>query len=166
MRTFVSVLTFVGLLAAGLSQAGEGKPFVDFEGQYKTVEDYFDNEKWTVVMIWRHDCHICNQEIDSYAFFHDGNPAANVLGLSIDGMAKKADAENFIAAYDLPFENLLGEIGDVAKYYQDLTGRRFLGTPSFLIFNPQGQLAANRVGAVAPEMISNFIRRSTSSSKE
>ena len=161
MRTLVSILAFAILLYAGSGLAGEGKPFVDFEGQPKSVEDYFEDGKWTVVMIWRHDCHICNQEVDSYAFFHDGNPVANVLGLSIDGMAKKADAENFIAAYDLPFENLLGEIGDVAKYYQDLTGRRFLGTPSFLIFNPQGQLSANRVGAVPPEMISNFIRRSS-----
>lgn len=165
MRTLVSVLTFIGLLSAGFCFADEGKPFVDFQEQPKSVDDYFDGEKWTVVMIWRHDCHICNQEVDSYAFFHDGNPVANVLGLSIDGMANKADAENFIAAYGLPFDNLLGEIGDVAEYYQDLTGRRFLGTPSFLIFNPQGQLKANRVGALPPEMISNFIRQSTSSKK-
>ena len=161
MRTLITVLALTCLIITSQAMAEDGKPFADFNGQPRSVEEYFVPEKWTVVMIWRHDCHICNQEVDSYAFFHDGNPTVQVLGLSIDGQANKAGAENFIASYSLPFDNLLGELNDVSEYYKNLTGRRFLGTPTFLIFNPQGQLKGNRVGGVPPETIRNYINRSS-----
>ena len=140
--------------------ADQSKPFVDFSGNPRSVEEFFDAEKWTIVMVWRHDCHICNNEAESYAFLHDGNETIQVLGLSIDGQDHKKEAKNFIVSHGLPFENLLGELEVVGEYYQNLTGRRFIGTPTFLFFNPEGQLMANRVGAVRPEVFRNFISRS------
>lgn len=109
-------------------------------------------------MIWRHDCHVCNEEAAGYAFFHDGNERTQVLGLSMDGMMDKNGAEAFIDNHDLPFTNLLGEPGAVATYFQGMTGQRFRGTPSYLVFAPSGKLMAAQGGAVPPEVISEFIK--------
>ena len=143
--------------AVSNSFAMEQKPFYDFDGNSKAVEDTFTPEKWTVLMIWRHDCHVCNQEATGYSFFHEDNQQVQVVGLSTDGMTKKEQAETFISTHDVSFNNIIGELGAVMRYYQIKTGARFIGTPSFMIFNPQGQLMAAQAGAIPPDAIGNFI---------
>ena len=39
--------------------------------------------------------------------------------------------------------------------------RPWIGTPSFLLFDPQGNLLAQQVGAVPPELIEEFIAKHT-----
>ena len=145
--------------------SSESKPFFDFEGIPQALEDLFLPGKWSVVMIWAHDCHVCNQEVVQYAFFHEGNQTAQVIGLSIDGLSNKQKAEDFISNHDLPFNNLIGEAQTVAEYYQIKSGGRFLGTPTFMIFNSDGKIMAAQPGAVPPETIQNFIK-SQSSNKD
>ncbi len=145
------------LFQTATSFAVEEKPFFDFDGNPKSVEDYFTSEKWTVLMIWRHDCHICNQEVVGYSFFHDDNEQAQVIGLSTDGMAKKEQAVQFITNHDLSFNSIIGELGSVIRYYQNKAGTRFIGTPTFMVFSPQGKLMAVQAGAIPPDVISNFI---------
>ena len=111
----------------------------------------------TVLMIWRHDCHVCNQEAATYSFFHEDNEQIQVVGLSTDGMEKKEQAENFIRNHDLSFDSMIGELPSVMLYYQKNTGARFIGTPTFMVFNPQGELKAAQAGAIPPEVISKFI---------
>lgn len=135
----------------------EQKHFFDFDGNPKSVEEFFTPDKWTVLMIWRHDCHICNQEVVGYSFFHEDNQQVQVIGLSTDGMTKKDKAEKFITTHDLSFDNIIGELRSVMRYYQNQTGSRFIGTPSFMIFNPNGELKAAQAGAVPPDVISNYI---------
>jgi peroxiredoxin len=155
---FIKYLLFVFLVVQISSGfALEQKQFNDFDGNPKSVEEFFISDKWTVLMIWRHDCHICNQEVAGYSFFHEDNQQAQVIGLSTDGMAKKDKAEKFITTHDLSFDNIIGELGSVMSYYQNNTGSRFIGTPSFMVFSPNGELKAAQAGAVPPDVISNFI---------
>jgi len=153
------ILLVFFLLPVSTGFAVEQKSLHHFDGDPKTVEDYFTPEKWTILMIWRHDCHVCNQEVGDYSFFHEDNEQAQVIGLSIDGMAKKDKAEQFISTHDLSFKNLIGELGTVARYYQNKTGTRFLGTPTFMVFSPQGKLMAAQAGAIPPDVISDFISK-------
>lgn len=147
------------LFPLSASFAVEKKPFSDFDGKPIAVEDFFPAEKWTVLMIWRHDCHVCNQEVAAYSFFHEDNEQIQVIGLSTDGMAKKDKAQQFIANHDLSFNNIIGELGVVMRYYLNKTGSRFLGTPTFLVFSPEGKLMAAQAGAISPDVISNFVNK-------
>ncbi len=142
-------------MSSGHTRVSES--FTDFDGQPRAVSDYLSPEKWTIVMIWRHNCHVCNEEAAGYAFFHDGNERAQVLGLSMDGQSDKDGAQAFIDNHDLSFTNLIGEPRAVASYFQGMTGQRFRGTPSFLVFAPGGRLMAAQVGAVPPDTIQAFI---------
>jgi len=132
-----------------------------FDGKPARVSDYLDKGKWLVVMIWASDCRICNHEISHYVDFHfvHQHEDAKVLGISIDGQERKAAAEQFIARHNVNFPNLIGEPGEVAAWYQRLTGDAFVGTPTFLFYDPRGELVARQVGAVPTELIEKFMQQ-------
>lgn len=150
-----------------LSAAVSAAPLQDFDGKSRTIADYTGHGKWLVVMIWASDCHVCNVEAHHYVDFHSAHHAsdARVLGISMDGDSGKADAREFIKRHALNFVNLLGEPDDVAAMYSQLTGRPWVGTPTFLIYDPAGKLTAQQVGAVPVTMIEDFIKNHERSSR-
>ncbi len=135
----------------------------DFQGQDRRIQDYLTGDKWLVVMIWESHCPICNREAYQYVDFHEfhKDTDATVLGISIDGAAKKADAEDFIKRHSVTFPNLLGEVMDVMTLYTDLTDEFFRGTPTILVFSPQGTLMARETGAVPTQVIEDFIKQNS-----
>lgn len=135
----------------------------DFDGHSKNLTDYTGQGKWLVVMIWAHDCHVCNAEAHQYVKFHNQhqNKDAQVLGISADGKGLIMEAKGFINKHKLSFPNLLGEPDSVAQLYYDLTGVPNFGTPSFLIYNPAGELRAQQIGAVPVELIETFMAKET-----
>ena len=140
---------------------------LDFDGQPKSISDFAGKGKWLVVMIWASDCHICNKEAHAYVDFHfaHADDTAQVLGISADGQAKKTDALRFIERHKVNFPNLIGEPADVARHFSELTGTYFVGTPTFLIYDPEGILKAQQAGAVPTELIENFIQQQTTAAK-
>jgi len=159
LLTLMAWLMFLPMAQAGGLQ--------DLNGQPRSISDYAGQGKWLVVMIWASDCHICNQEAHSYVDFHfaHADDDAEVLGITIDGQEKKAEARKFIERHNINFPSLIGEPADVARLFSELTGTYFVGTPAFLFFDPQGELRAQQVGAVPPELIENFIKQHTTASK-
>lgn len=135
----------------------------DFNGVSHQLDDFTGKGKWTIVMMWASDCHICNKEAHQYVAFHNKHQTndASVLGISLDGAEKKADAENFVKKHSVNFPNLIGEPNQVAGMYYELTGNNFRGTPTFLIFSPAGELRAQQVGAVPTDLIEKFMASET-----
>ena len=124
-----------------------------------SVDRYKADGKWLVVMIWASDCPICNQEIDSYKEFHEAHKGndARVLGISLDGESGKQAARDFMQRHAVNFPSLIGEPLEVAAMYSEQTGLSFRGTPTFLVYNPKGELSAQQVGAVPTELIVHHI---------
>jgi len=135
----------------------------DLDGKDRNVNEFIGKGKWTVVAIWAHDCVICNQEIHQMTFFHDAHKEkdAIVLGVSIDGYANKADALKFIDKHGLNFTNLIGGPESVAQFHAG----RFIGTPTFYIYSPEGALLATKVGAMTQEEVEDFINKKTNGKK-
>jgi peroxiredoxin len=132
-----------------------------FSGDETEIGQYAGKGKWLVVMIWASDCHVCNQEAHNYVEFHKQHKDkdALVLGLSMDGKEKSKDAQEFFNRHKLNFPNLIGEPMDVATMYQTRTGSNWVGTPSFMVFNPKGELIGAQAGAVPVSIIESFIER-------
>lgn len=132
-------------------------------GEPRTLKSYTGNGKWTVVMIWASDCHVCNQEIHSYVDFHfvHSDRDARVVGISIDGWAGKRDARDFIKRHNVNFPNLIGNVDAVADWFGQMTGARWVGTPTFVIYDPDGQIKAQQVGAVPVNLIEDFIDKNS-----
>ncbi len=131
------------------------------DGQPRSLEEYVGQGQWTVLMIWAHDCHVCNREARSYQAFHDKHKDkdARVVGLSLDGRLNLDKAKRFVKSHGLQFTNLIGTAPQVTGMFETLSGANWIGTPSFLIFNPQGELLAQQVGAVPTDLIEQFIAR-------
>jgi len=126
---------------------------------FETIDTHGGHGKWLVVMVWASDCVICQTEVGTYKQFHQRNreTTASVLGLTLDGAVGKENALDFVNQNNLNFNNLIGEPETVISYFQILTGSPWIGTPSFLIFGPDGELKAKQVGALSPDLIQQFI---------
>lgn len=157
----VGALVCLGLLVAGLSPSAAKTPLKDFSGRSADLGDYTGKGKWLVVMFWASDCHVCNIEAHQYVEYAERERQGRVrlLGISLDGEARKTQAQAFIARHGVRFPNLIGEPEDVATLYTLLTARPWLGTPTFLIFDPVGKLRVQQVGAVPVPLIEDYIRR-------
>lgn len=158
-RTVLAAIAALLTLSGMAAKAAAETVFSDFDGNPRSIESYTGDGRWLVVMIWAHDCHVCNQEAESYAQFHEAHRDSNarVLGISLDGAAAKAEAQAFIDQHGLPFPNLIGEPQTTMLYYQVLTGSRFAGTPTILLYDPAGKLRAAQAGAVPTAVIEQYI---------
>ncbi len=162
MKTLVRLAALTAIcLTAALSPvlAENATGFQTLDGKDRNIESYLGQGQWLVVMLWAHDCHVCNQEAEQYAQFHDDHvdEGAAVLGISIDGLEEREAAQRFVARHDLPFPSLIAETEVVMRWYRGQTGTRFLGTPTLLIYAPDGKLKAAQAGAVPVEVIEQFI---------
>lgn len=148
------------LFSSAFVQAGI---LTDFSGTPRNISDYTGNGKWLIVMFWASDCHICGKKSPEYIAFHEKHKDSNaqVLGISIDGLENKDDAEEFISEHELNFPNLIGNGEDIAGMVYDLTGEFWIGTPAFFIYDPKGKLRASQAGAVPVEIIETFIAKNS-----
>jgi peroxiredoxin len=138
-----------------------------FDDSIHTLGEYTGQGKWTVVMMWASDCQVCNAEAKQYVKFHEAhkNKDARILGVSLDGQSKKAEARKFIERHGVTFPNLIDEPEKVANLYSGLTGQPWIGTPTFLVYSPTGELLATQVGAVSTEIIESFIEKESAQKK-
>lgn len=130
------------------------------DGAARNVNEFIGKGQWTVVAIWHSDCPICKRDIHEMAFFHDAHKKAKdaiVLGVSVDGYANKAKAQRFVDEHSLDFTNLIAEPDQIARF----GAGRLVGTPTFYIYSPQGELAAKQVGPISQEAIEQFIKQSS-----
>jgi len=158
LKNFISLLLTLVLISGNAIAAEASNAF---SGSPADIGKYAGNGKWLVVMIWASDCTVCNREAHNYVDFqkqHQGKDA-QMLGLSIDGKEKTKDALDFLKRHQLNFPNLIGEPMDVATMYQERTGNDWIGTPTFMVFNPKGELIGAQAGAVPVSIIESFIER-------
>lgn len=153
----------LGLLIGLFLLMGEviAEPMRGLDGKPASIGDYTGKGKWTVVMIWASDCIICNKEAKHYDQFHlkHKDKDATVLGISMDGQKNKQEALGFITEHKLHFPNIIGEPQQVADYFYDSTGENWAGTPTFLIYSPQGKLTVQQIGAVPVALLEDFLQK-------
>ncbi|MGD8999046.1 MAG: TlpA disulfide reductase family protein [Granulosicoccaceae bacterium] len=155
-RQWLTLLLSFALLA-GTASLAAAAGLSSLDGKPDSLDNYIGKNKWTVVMVWASDCHVCNTEAHEYVAFQSRRPDIQMLGLTLDGEANKAAALEFVKEHKLNFPNLIGEPETIAGLYYELTGNFFMGTPTFLIYTPQGKLTAADVGAIPVEIIEDFI---------
>ena len=152
----ISVLA-VSLLSATAAAAPPDLVIKNLHGNDVPVSQYVGKGKWTVVMLWAHNCPICNQEVQNMAFFHEDHKDkdATVLGVSVDGMALAAKAQGFVRNHSLDFPNLIIEPNQ--KQIMKFGGGSFVGTPTFYIYSPEGKLEAKHVGPISTDDLDSFL---------
>jgi peroxiredoxin len=154
----------LALLPVWVSAGPPDVTLYDFEGRPHVLEDYLGKGKWLIVTVWASDCPVCNKEIPELVAFHNAHHRkdATVLGISVDGTARRQEALAFIERHKLSFPNLLDDGRAFKAIYLRATGRPwFGGTPMNLVYAPDGTLAARRIGPLARPEIEAFIERAS-----
>ena len=151
----------LALLIPNLISASSWTEVQTLEGKFTTLSEQFEQDKWTLVMFWTTDCSICRREYPAMSEFHNKykDTKAKVVGVSLDGYSDIDEIKSHIDEMPITFDNLIGDISVIAFNYQAATEEAFRGTPTFLMFNPQGQLVAHNPGPVTVEILENFINR-------
>jgi len=150
-------------LASSIVRAGEN-PFVDLvdiQGEAIDVGSSIGEGKWTLVMLWTTDCHICTEQKPKISAFYDKHKddSVNVFGIAMDGRKNLKAVNRYLEKHNPSFPNFVGELDLVAFNYQMMTEEPLRGTPTYLLFNPAGELKGNNPGPVSPDAIEKFIAR-------
>lgn len=161
LRHTIKHLSVISLLLASTASFA----LSDMQGNEKRFTDLLSKKKWTVFEVWASDCPACPD-----AVFYMKNlkqrygHKVELIGISIDGDhgdKGKAMAKAFITRHQLNFPTLLGKTVEVDNflfnYNEDL-----YGTPSLLIFNPEGALRGIEAGAVISQDVIDFIEQEES----
>jgi len=147
----------ITLLPLTVSAAVPDFSLKDLSGKEHKISEYIGNGQWTVVVMWAEDCEVCNAEIAGIDMFHEEFKDKNtrILGVSIDGWDKIDMARDFVKRHDLSFPNLIVEPD--MKYIGKFGGGDFIGTPTFYIYTPEGEIVASQAGGVPMNIIEDFI---------
>ncbi len=129
------------------------------------VDQFLKQGQWTVVEIWSSHCGICHQHMPSMVEFSRYSKEIQILGISLDGHSGLHNAIDFVKQYQVPFPNLISNGLVVQAWLQELAEVPLNGTPTFLIFNPEGQLKAVQGGYVSVHSFENFVKKRSAQPK-
>ncbi len=132
-------------------------------GKQVQLEDITGDGKWTLVMIWASTCHICRLQKPEMSAFHDKHKdsKAKIIGLALDG-AQGLDAVNrYIEETKPSFPSYVADGIVIASYYYSVTEESLRGTPTYLLYNPEGELMANNPGMLSVEALESFIEKNS-----
>ena len=158
---YLGLLFIFGMLVIQpVAADGRNTMLENLQGGRASLADYVGKGKWVIFNVWGPSCPPCLEEVNELVSLHEDhvNKDAMVVSLALDfpsfTYAKKDEVAAFVEDYFVNFPVLLGD----ARLAQQVTGQRLLGTPSSYIYDPQGKLAAVRVGTITQEMVENYMK--------
>ena len=134
---------------------------IDENGQAQVGNGGIGEGKWTLVMIWATHCHICKEQKPLISAFHEAHKDldAHVYGVALDGPSALPSVRQYMKSHRVLFPTYVGDIGSIAASYQALTDEPFRGTPTYLLFNPDGELMGNNPGPISIAALEQFMAR-------
>ena len=158
MKLFFLAKTLLLSVIGALILSGSALAFTDLNGEKTTIEAEVGNGKWTVVEIWAADCHACRMHMPEMVDFDGKVKDLRIVGISLDGQAGKADAKSMIKEYGIPFKTILSNPIEVNAWMEVTAEEGLIGTPTFMIFDPEGKLVALQPGIISVAAIEKFVR--------
>lgn len=158
MTTQRILAAFFGLLLSMAAWADAPSiPLHDLDGRERNVNEFIGHAKWTIVVAWAHDCSICDREIGEMAALHSAHHGqdATVLGISLDGAGRLKEARAFVKRHALPFVNLITEPSQ--EVMMKFGAGRFIGTPTYYVFDPKGEIVGQNIGPLTRAEVEEFI---------
>jgi len=138
------ILTISGLpaVATGVLEVST------LDGERARLADYFEPGRRTLVMIWTTYCEVCAREFPRIEALHRAHEDRDlkVLGLAADGPRARDAVRRTLAARAASFNSVVAERAEIAASYHRYTGATFAGTPTYLLFDESGELAAHLTG--------------------
>jgi len=138
------------------------------DGSSVNFADYIGKGKWTVIEIWKHDCPACRATIHHISDFDaiSENYNAQVIGVSSDGLNNKQLASTFVDNHALEFTNLLSNPREIDQLIRSHSPQSFIGTPTVMLFSPEGEPAGIVVGPVTSDELVQYFDQQQSAKQD
>jgi len=123
------------------------------------LNDHLGDGRWKLVMFWSTDCIPCEQQkpmIEAFNQAHQ-NTDASVVGIALDGIDNISAIENLVERHQPSYPNLVVFTDVFHRQYLELTGKQFRATPTYLLFDPDGELAGVRTGSIERDMLESIL---------
>ena len=154
--SFLSPIIAISLFAMMLISTS-AQAFTNMEGKPDSINNYIGKDKWTIVEIWSSDCAACRMHMPEMVEFDGKLDNARLLGVTLDGQAGIEDAEDFLAEFDVKFPTIVTNSIEMNIWMEQSIGESLRGTPTFILFDPEGKLVAAQPGIVAVASLEKFI---------
>ena len=161
-NTITKNLLFLSLLLLSTLASQSASAFTNLEtGKPDKITNYLGDNKWTVLEIWASDCPACRMHMPDMVKFDGKLKNTRLLGISIDGLEGIDDTEDFIAEFDIKFPTIMSNPIEMNIWMQQSVGENFVGTPTFILFDPEGKLVAAQPGIVSTVSLEKFITQNS-----
>ncbi len=131
--------------------------FSDIDGKKDSIMNHIGKDKWTIVEVWESNCAACRMHMPDMVKFDGKLKNARILGVALDGKRGIDDIEDFIAEYDINFPTIVTNFVEMNVWMQQRIGESLVGTPTFILFDPEGKLVAAQPGIVSTNSLEKFI---------
>lgn len=139
-----------GLAALMLAGAAAAFPLTDAAGKVHKLSDY--RGRWVLVNFWATWCPPCIEELPELQSLFESRRDVMVIGVSLDeGKSRQAIVE-FADGMFVTYPIVLGDSATTAYF------GRIRSLPTTLIYDPDGNLASTKIGAVTRQSIEKFIQ--------
>lgn len=136
------------------------------DGQIDDIKNHIGNGKWTILEVWTSDCPQCRVHMPEMVEFDGKLKNARILGISLDGLRGIEDAKGFVSEFKIKFPTIISNPIEMNIWMQQNLGESLIGTPTFILFDPEGKLVAAQPGIVAISSLEKFIIQNSDPEKE
>ena len=140
--------------------------FSDLEGKTDSINNHIGKDKWTILEVWASDCGACRMHMPEMVEFDGKLKNARLLGVTLDGQRGIDDAKEFIAEFGVKFPTVVTNAVEMNIWMQQSIGEPLRGTPTFILFDPKGQLVAAQPGIVSISSLEKFIMQNSKDSEK
>jgi len=126
-----------------------------------SLNEIVDDGKYTLVMIWSTDCAACEEQKpmiqDFHSDYNDSN--ASVIGIANDGMSLLDEINVLIDKHSPTYPNYVASPDTFFSEFEIATGRKFRATPTYIMFDPQGQILGVAVGQITRDTLDKIVSK-------
>lgn len=124
-----------------------------------SVEAELQEGRWELVMFWATYCSVCKKDFAKIAEFMQENSAVpmTIIGVVTDGIEERQTTDALIEKLDLAYTHVVTDYPKSNELYQQVTGQRLIGTPSYLLYDKSNKLVAFNANAIDLDALEIFV---------
>ena len=124
-----------------------------------SLENELQDGRWELVMFWATYCHICKKDFKKLGKFIEDNPdiSMTLVGVVIDGLEEQDETHALVKKHHLDYTHLVTDYDRANIVYQEESGKKLVGTPSYLLYNPQNELVAFNTNAIDIDALEIYV---------
>ena len=126
-------------------------------GKQDAIANHIGKNKWTILEVWESTCPACRMHMPDMVKFDGKLKNARIVGVTLDGQDGIDAAETFIDEFDIKFPTIVTNYVEMNIWMQQSLGESLVGTPTFILFDPEGKLVAAQPGIVSTASLEKFI---------